>query len=213
MKIPRIVPSNTGVVLIDVQAAFLDLAFPDGGPDLEALLLRLEHLLMLADWLELPTVTTFETPTAENGELPDRLAKVFPAVGEKHVKSFFGCVSEPPIISAIERMGVRQLAVAGAETDVCVLQSSLGLLEKGYEVFLLEDCVFTTEPHPGPALRRMYQAGAVPTTLKTMAYELVQCADRIPWYPEYWAADYQPEKPFPEAFMSPESWPTWKSTF
>ena len=59
-----------------------------------------------------------------------------------------GVASVPP--AALRR----QIAVAGAETDVCILQSTLGLLEAGYEVFLLEDCLSTTEASPGPALRR-----------------------------------------------------------
>jgi nicotinamidase-related amidase len=210
MGIARIDKSNVGVLLIDVQPAFVDLAFPAGGPGGEALMLRLEHLLMLAEMMDLPTVTTFETPTSENGELAERLESVFPAHGKRFVKSFFGCASEPDIASALKAAEVRQWAVAGAETDVCVLQSTLGLLETGYEVFLLEDCLFTTEPHPGPALRRMYQAGAVPTTLKTMAYELVLCADQIPWYPEFWAPNYQPQKPVPSGFVAPENWPSWE---
>ena len=207
MGIARIDGSDIGVLLIDVQPAFVDLAFPHGGPTADALMLRFAHLLMLADMMGVPTVTTFETPTSENGELTERLELVFPAHGKKFVKSFFGCVSEPEIASALKEAGVRQWAVAGAETDVCVLQSTLGLLDAGYEVFLLEDCLFTTEPHPAPALRRMYQSGAIPTTLKTMAYELVQCADQIPWYPEYWAADYEPSKPVPPGFIPPEDWP------
>ena len=149
-------------------------AFPDDGPILDSLMLRFEHLLMLADWLDLPPTATFETPTSDNGELPDRLRKLSPTASNQCVKSFFGCLSEPDIEAAIRQTNVRQWAVSGAETDVCVPQSTLGLLEAEYEVFLLEDCPFTTEANPGPAPRRMYQAGAIPTTLKTMAHELVQ---------------------------------------
>ena len=68
----------------------------------------------------------------------------------------------------------RQLLVAGGETDVCVLQSVLSLLERGYQVFLLEDCLFSSEPHTAPAVARMRAAGAVPCTLKTAYYELMR---------------------------------------
>ena len=79
-------------------------------------------------------------------------------------------------------------------------------------MFLLEDCVATTEEQPGPALRRMYAAGAVPCTLKTMLYELAECVDGVPWYPEMWTARDDPAtKPFPEAFVPPERWPAWRS--
>ena len=212
MTVPRIDRSNIGVLLIDVQPFFLDYAFADRDEERESLLMRLEHLLMLTDWMDLPLIATFEKPIAENGELPDRLEALFPDGGERYVKNYFGSASEPEIREAIERSPVRQFAVAGSETDVCVMQTTLGLLEMGYEVFLLEDCLFTTESHPGPALRRLYQAGAVPCTLKSMAYELVECVDQIPWYEGGLAVEDQPDgKPFPEAFVAPEEWPPWRA--
>ena len=51
MMIPRIDSSNIGLLLIDVQPTFLDYAFPDQSEGLESLLVRYEHLLMLADWM------------------------------------------------------------------------------------------------------------------------------------------------------------------
>jgi nicotinamidase-related amidase len=199
-------------LVIDVQPFFMDLAFADDPAGREAFEVRLEHLLMMADWMDLPTITTFEIPTAHNGELPDRLEAVFPSAGLRFEKDYYGSMSQVGIPEAVEGLGVRQIAVSGAETDVCVLQTTLGLLEAGYEVFLLEDCLFTTEPNAGPALRRMYSAGAVPCTLKAMAYELTRCVSDTPWYPEGWTAASDPKtKPFPPGFTVPESWPPWES--
>lgn len=48
----------------------------------------------------------------------------------------------------------------------------------GLTVFLLEDCVFTSEPHPRPALDRMYTAGVIPSTLKIFFYELQRTVDK-----------------------------------
>ena len=211
MTINRIDHSDIGVILIDVQPSFLRYAFPEGGDGCEALLVRLVHLLMLTDWMDLPLIATFEKPVAEHGELPEKLKAVFPPKGQRFVKNFFGCMTEPDIAYAVNELPVKQIAVAGAETDVCILQSVLGLLQMGYQVFLLEDCLFTSEPHPAPALRRMYQAGAIPCTLKTMLYELIQCVDGIPWYPEGKATKEHPDtKPFPKSFIPPEEWPLWE---
>lgn len=208
--IPRIDRSQLGVLLVDAQPAFLDLAFAGRDAARESVLIRLEHLLMLAQWMDLPTVVTFEVPTSDNGELPDRLARVLPPTAQRFEKRCFGSLSEPAIEAAVRRLGVRQFAVAGAETDVCVLQTTLGLLDLGYEVFVLEDCLFTTERSPGPALLRMYQAGAVPCTLKTVAYELAGRVDALPWYPEAWDPAAHPgAAPFPDRFVAPEEWPEW----
>ena len=161
--------SELAIVVIDVQPFFLD-GWMAG--ESESLIARLEFLLALATVYDLPLLATFEQPIERKGWLPERLEPFFPAHGLKHTKQTFNCCGEPDIVTAIASLGRRQLAVAGGETDVCVLQSVLGLLREGYEVFLLEDVVFSSEPHTGPALRRMEQAGAIPSTVKTLNYEL-----------------------------------------
>jgi len=74
-------------------------------------------------------------------------------------------------------MKVKQVVVAGAETDVCVLQSVMGLLEMGFQVFVLEDCLFSDEKNITPALDRMYKAGAIPCTFKTFYYEMMRTVE------------------------------------
>jgi nicotinamidase-related amidase len=211
MAITTVERSQLGVLLIDAQPSFFRTAFSEGRGGREAVMVRLEHLLMLADWLDLPVVATFEEPVAKNGELHDRLETLFPASGQRFTKRTYNLTLEPVISRALEALPVQQFAVAGAETDVCVLLSVLGLLGLGYQVFLLEDCLFSSEPHPGPALRRIAQAGAIPTTLKSLAYELVVSTERTPWYPEGWVeGERDGTKPFPEAFVPPEEWPAWE---
>jgi nicotinamidase-related amidase len=161
--------SELAIIVIDVQPFFLQ---GRDAKETESLMARLEVLLALATVYDLPLLATFEQPVERKGWLPERLEPFFPAHGQKHTKQTFNCCGEPDIVAAIAALGRRQLAVAGSETDVCVLQSVLGLLREGYEVFLLEDVVFSSEPHTGPALRRMENAGAIPSTVKTLNYEL-----------------------------------------
>jgi nicotinamidase-related amidase len=209
-SIPILEPSNIGVLLIDAQPAFWQSAHWENEGAREAVMARLEHLLMLADWLELPVIATFEHPVARNGELPDRLERVFPAHGGRFTKCTYNCCLEPPIWEAIQALTVRQLALAGAETDVCVLQSALALLRAGYQVFLLEDCLFTSEPQPGPALRRLVAAGAVPTTFKSFAYELTRSVEHTPWLDTWIGRGPEGDRPFPAGFREPESLPEWQ---
>jgi nicotinamidase-related amidase len=165
---------DVAVILIDVQPFFVDIMSGSKEPTLQ----RLEQLLVLADFAEIPLIATFEHDPETNGWLPQRLEKVFPEHAERFVKRTFCLCREPEIRARLEKLGVSQIVVAGAETDVCVLQSVLGLIEMGFQVFVLEDCLFTNESHPGPALKRMYQAGAIPSTYKTFFHELTQTVDR-----------------------------------
>ncbi|MBM3146830.1 MAG: isochorismatase family protein [Actinobacteria bacterium] len=199
MPAPRL--TRPAVVLIDAQPAFLDIM---AGPRFP-LVLRLEKLLLMAAHLELPTLATFERPQ-QNGRLPVRCEAVWPAHGTRHEKHTYDCCGQQEIVAAVEALHRRRLLIAGAETDVCVLQSVLSLLDRGHEVFLLEDCLFSSERHVAPALRRMYSSGAVPCTLKTAFYELMRsvriCSDPASGGPHW-------ERLIP-AFGEPELWPHWR---
>lgn len=169
MTVPRPRSDELAVLLIDIQEFFLD-GWMAGLS--EPLLTRSEFLLGLANVYALPTMYTLEHPVGEKGELAARLVPFLPLDAQRHVKRTFDCCGEPGIVAALAGLKRRQIAVAGGETDVCVLQSVLGLIERGYEVFLLEDCLFSSEANVGPAIRRMEMAGAIPTTVKTLNYEL-----------------------------------------
>ncbi len=162
-------PDDLAIVVIDVQPYFLE-GWMAG--ESESLLARLEFLFALATVYDIPFLATFEQPIETKGWLPERLEPFFPAHGQRHTKQTFNCCGEPSILEAIAALGRGQIAVAGGETDVCVLQSVLGLIEAGMQVFLLADAIFSSEPHAGPALRRMESAGAIPSTVKTLNYEL-----------------------------------------
>ena len=195
-------PASLGVLLIDAQPAFWD---GMAGPS-EPVLARLEQLLLLAGTFQLPLIATFEHPVDTKGWLPERLEHVFPENGQRLIKHTFNCCAEPAIRDALRALAVRQIAVAGSETDVCVLQSTLGLLDLGFQVFLLEDGLFTSEPHPGPAIERMYRAGAIPLTYKTLYYELRRTVDREA--PRHaWNARYADGEP---RYHAPEDLPEWQ---
>jgi len=167
---------NVGFLLIDAQPAFWSSMY---GPR-EPVLTRIEHALLLARSFNIPVIATFEHPVERKGWLPERLERVFPPGGKRLVKHSFDCCDEKQIRTALQHLEVRQIIVAGAETDVCVLQSVLGLLDMGFQVFLMEDGLFSSEPDPSTALRRMYQNGATPITYKSLYYELKGTVDVTP---------------------------------
>jgi hypothetical protein len=191
---------DLAIAVIDVQPYFLE-GWMAG--ESEPLLTRLEFLFALATVYEVPFLATFEQPVETKGWLPERLEPFFPEHGQRHTKQTFNCCGEPSIMEAIDGLGRGQIAVAGGETDVCVLQSVLGLIEAGYQVFLLEDALFSSETNTGPAIRRMERAGAIPSTVKTLNYELRRSV-----------AEPRAELVFPQhkpalSLSDPERFPPW----
>ena len=67
--------------------------------------------------------------------------------------------------------------MAGCETDVCVLQSCLGLLNLGYEVYVVDELLFSSSDDVHSAIARMKAEGVVFLTYKTLFYELVECVE------------------------------------
>jgi len=67
--------------------------------------------------------------------------------------------------------------VAGCETDVCVLQSCLGLLSLGYEVYVVEELLFSSSRNVDSAIARMKAEGAIFLTYKSLYYELVESVE------------------------------------
>ncbi|MDP6447168.1 MAG: isochorismatase family protein [Pirellulaceae bacterium] len=176
MTSPTASPVELAIVLVDVQSHFLKAV-----NDPEPLLARLEQLLIVADWFDIPVISTTEGPVDCKGTLAERLARRLPENSLEFTKQTYDLCSETEIRDALSATGRSQFAVAGGETDVCVLQSALGLLNMGFAVFVLEDCVFSSECKADAAWRRLAQAGAVPTTFKSLFYELVHSEQNEFW--------------------------------
>jgi len=190
---------ETLVLFVDVQTSFIDSMARASEPGL----LRLARLAGLARMLGLPVIATRERPIEEKGDVHARLRD---AMGDHAMvleKSAFDALAEPSIAREIAAVGRPHVAVAGSETDVCVLLTVLGLLRAGHRVTLLTDCVFSSDPDPSAALRRMLSAGAVPSTYKTLAYELTATVDRSIW-PSAWTDRLASD---PSLFPEPEDLP------
>jgi nicotinamidase-related amidase len=94
-----------------------------------------------------------------------------PPVFVKHV---FGLAGQPDILAAVEATGRRTAILAGAETDVCVAQSALGLLARGFRVGVVTDATFSPGEMHAFGLRRMREAGVLQLHAKGVYYEWVR---------------------------------------
>lgn len=178
-------------ILVDVQQHFVDSATIDA----TAVVSRIRQMLLMAQAMKIPVIVTLEEPTDRKGLLVAELCSAFEdlPVSQTLTKLTYDLTATESIRSAIVKSGRKQVAVVGTETDVCILQSVLGLLrldvaagldaakvtntKQALDVFVVEDCVLSSSRAVGPALARMYAAGAIPTTWKSLHYELVKVDD------------------------------------
>lgn len=82
----------------------------------------------------------------------------------------------PEVVAALEsKPSVKKVLMLGIETHVCVFQTTLDLIEKGYEVHVLCDGVSSQRLEDrGVALRRMAQSGAFLTTSEMVLFQMMK---------------------------------------
>ena len=132
-----------------------------------------KNFVRLLAYLRIPLLVTLERPVDRKGALPKEIAEHL-GRAETHEKDFFDLSRERAIAGRLGRWKRKQVIVAGCETDVCVLQSCLGLLGQGYQVFVIEELLFSASRNVDAATARMKAAGAVFLSYKTFFYELME---------------------------------------
>ena len=169
------------VIVIDAQPGFHppDLADADHAAAAQALD-RAAWLVALATRLEIPVVVTEEEPEV-NGPTDPRLAAA-PAF----VKPTFGLAGTPAILEAVLQTGRTTAILVGFETDVCVAQSAIGLVDLAFRAVVPEDAVYTNSAvEHERGLVRMTGAGVERNHCKGLTFEWLHTVDRaLETFPE-----------------------------
>ncbi len=134
----------------------------------------------LLAYLRIPTIVTLERPVDRKGAVPASVMATLGSATKVFEKSFFDLTKEKPIRTYLKRLKKKQFIVAGCETDVCVLQSCLGLLDLGFDVFAVEELLFSSTSRTEAAVERLKSAGVIFVSYKTLYFELVEAVDDGP---------------------------------
>ncbi|MCX7746424.1 MAG: cysteine hydrolase [Clostridia bacterium] len=161
---------NTILVVIDVQKTYIpgrpECWFPEiPGQNTPNKIENVKMLLQMAKRTGMETIVTYELDNTGPRDMPEDVKEALPTQNTEHfVKTFYDITKKEEIAQSLKNGGQKNVIVCGAETDVCVLQSVTGLLQKGYKVFLADDATYTSTTLNSPALKRMDKAGAAIVT-------------------------------------------------
>ncbi|MDH5939800.1 hydrolase [Vibrio splendidus] len=160
--------ANTGLVVVDVQGKLARLV-----DESDTLIANCGKLIKGAQVLGLPIVSLEQNPEklgATVDELNDLLG------GAKPIPKFtFNACNEPQFVEAVQAKDVDTWLVCGIEAHICVYQTAMGLLELGYKVQVVGDCISSrTALNKDLAIRRLMDAGIQITGLEMSLYELVK---------------------------------------
>ncbi len=133
---------NAIVVLVDFQDKLLDLI-----PNSKCVV---KSALLLAKLAELNNAPVIATKQVKLGEVIDEVKNA--AGGKVIEKETFSCFGCREFVEAVESTGRKTLVITGVETHICILQTALDALERGYKVVIPIDAVASQ-------LRVDYEAG------------------------------------------------------
>ncbi|GAK52647.1 isochorismatase hydrolase [Candidatus Moduliflexus flocculans] len=162
---------DTALILIDVQEKLVRVMH-----EKELLVTHLCQLVNGALTLSIPILWFEQNPAglgATIPELSERLNGQTPII-----KQSFSCCAHPGVWPQIEQLRRRQFLIAGIEAHVCVYQTGIELLQRGYDVQIVSDAVSSrSSENKQIGLTRIQQAGGGITSVEMALFELLKVAE------------------------------------
>jgi len=165
-----ILPETSVLFVCDVQDKFRPHA-----SNFEALVEVIRRMVESANLLQIPIIVTEQYPKG----LGSTVHELNLEHAKKFEKSYFSMIV-PDVEKYLENSckNRKHAIVCGIEAHVCVLQTCLDLLAKGYEVYLLADgCSSRSQTDRTFALRRLEKAGCIVTTYESLVLQLIRHKD------------------------------------
>ena len=162
------------LVIIDVQVK-LAVAMPT--TTMQQVAKNCGILAQAALILNIPTLLTEQYPMGLGETLPE--IKQYLVNVKPITKTAFSACSEPKFNQRLSR-DRSQLILTGMESHVCVLQTSLALLQFSKQIFVVEDAIISrSEVNKNNALARMRDAGCVITNAESVIFEWLGNANHV----------------------------------
>jgi nicotinamidase-related amidase len=165
-------PEDCALLVVDIQERLLPPIF-----NKDLLVRNTKVLIHLAQLLHIPIVASTQYSRGLGHTVPD-VACLLDGVPTLD-KVEFGCFSNRAFCDAFKSLpGERNtVLLCGMETHICVMQTALGALNRGYLVHVASDAVGSrTEWNWQVGLRRMEVAGAIISSTEMMMYELMRAS-------------------------------------
>jgi nicotinamidase-related amidase len=167
-------PGNCAVVFIDHQLGTMQLV---RNLPLDLVKRNTLALAKTAKILRIPAVLTSSQEDQLQGPMLAEFEELLPEAYAARVRrrGVVNAWDDPDFKSAVERLGRRNLIMAGITTDVCLFYPAITAMEMGFQVQAVMDASGSPfELSETMAQQRMRDAGVVLTATNTMIAELAQ---------------------------------------
>jgi len=160
--------NNSILHIIDVQERIFDVMY-----NKEFLKENMVRFLKGIQTLNIPVVWMEQYPKGLGSTIPE-LRELMPDNKPLEKMCFSSC-NQPAFLDEMKSSGKDTVLIMGIETHVCVYQTIMGLLDRGYKVELVADAVSSrTKENYELGLRIIESLGAKLTTVEMALFELLQ---------------------------------------
>jgi nicotinamidase-related amidase len=161
------------LVVIDIQTKLGDIM---PGKVLNRIVQNTALLLKAASLLNIPVLATEHYPQGL-GPIQPAVLEHLPATTTRIEKTSFSGTGAERFMEAVAASNRRQLILIGMEAHICVLQTALDLLSKGYRVLVVEDAICSRKlENYQNALVRLQQSGALVVSAESIVFEWLEDA-------------------------------------
>ena len=184
---PLVRREDSLLVVVDAQPGFFEydaLSEEDAKRAADAVT-RITWMAGLASLLDVPAVVVEEGPE-RNGHTDPGILERVPGGTPTIEKPTFGLTACEEAVAAIRATGRGTAVLAGFETDVCVAQSAIGLVDLGLRAVVPEDAAYTNSAvEHERGIARMTGAGVERNHCKGLTFEWLHTVDRaLETFPE-----------------------------
>ena len=164
-------PKVNAVLIIDLQEKIIRPIF-----NKDTIIKNIKKLIDAYQILEENIFVSEQNPLKLGLTIPELLPK---AGFKKFEKMEFSLAKIEEFLKELKAKKITNLIVCGIETHICIQQTVLDCLQKGFEVILVSDAMSSRNRVDHEiALQRMIQKGAILTTTESIIFELCKTADR-----------------------------------
>ena len=166
-----IVEDQTLLLIVDVQQKLIK-----NIKDNQQLIFNIKKLIDTCNLLNVRIAITEQNPL--------KLGKTLESITgnneyPKFEKMEFSCINNTSFIKYINDYNFKNIIVSGIESHICVLQTSMDLLQKGLNILIPRDAIGSRNKMDNDtAFLRLILSGAVASTTESLICELCKTSNR-----------------------------------
>lgn len=164
---------STLLLIIDIQEKLLNAVF-----NKEILYKNAITLAHCSNKMDIPVIITEQYPKGLGATCAGIKENINTSKTSIFEKIMFNALEDEVLLKELKSKNKKEILLMGIETHICVYQTAMSLLEKGFKVTIIADaCGSRTQKEYDYALNNLNDAGAKIKTTEMVVFELLKGAN------------------------------------